>query len=113
MRQLVMSYLGREHNIASERLGRWPTMSRFFPFDARRGYFRPQRIALPVGRSDQAKFLVKDLQQALKKEGFYKGPEDGVFDGEVRLAVEEYQKARGLPADGIAGPKTLKGLGLY
>jgi Ca-activated chloride channel family protein len=58
-------------------------------------------------------YQVKDLQQALKKEGFYKGPEDGVFDDEVRQAVEEYQKAKGIPVDGIAGPKTLKGLGLY
>jgi peptidoglycan hydrolase-like protein with peptidoglycan-binding domain len=56
---------------------------------------------------------VKDLQQALKKEGFYKGPEDSVSDDEVRQAVEKYQKAKGVPVDGIAGPKTLKGLGLY
>ncbi|MBN2429237.1 MAG: peptidoglycan-binding protein [Deltaproteobacteria bacterium] len=41
------------------------------------------------------------------------GPEDGIFDDEVRLAVEKYRKAKGLPVDGIAGPKTLKGLGLY
>ncbi len=58
-------------------------------------------------------YQVKDLQLALKKEGLYRGPEDGVFDDEVRLAVEKYQKAKGLPVDGIAGPKTLKGLGLY
>ncbi len=58
-------------------------------------------------------YQVKDLQKALKKEGIYQGPEDGVFDEEVQQAVEKYQKAKGMPVDGIAGPKTLKGLGLY
>lgn len=36
-------------------------------------------------------YQVKDLQQALKKEGFYPGPEDGVFGEDVRQAVEKYQ----------------------
>jgi murein L,D-transpeptidase YcbB/YkuD len=42
-----------------------------------------------------------------------RGREGGVFNDEVRLAVGKYQKAKGMSADGIAGLKTLKGLGLY
>lgn len=56
---------------------------------------------------------VERLQSMLEKSGDYTGPIDGVFDEEVRLAVEAYQAREGLAVDGVAGPATLSGLGLY
>jgi murein L,D-transpeptidase YcbB/YkuD len=55
---------------------------------------------------------VERLQRALKDEGFYKGKIDGLFDGEVKASVEEFQRDKGLAVDGVAGPNTMKRLGL-
>jgi peptidoglycan hydrolase-like protein with peptidoglycan-binding domain len=56
---------------------------------------------------------VERLQQALAAHGHYGGAVDGRFDDEVRAAVRAFQAANGLEADGIAGPLTLRALGLY
>ncbi len=52
---------------------------------------------------------VKKLQQALYDRGFLTKSADitSIFDSTTRKAVEEYQKALGLSADGIAGTVTL------
>ena len=56
---------------------------------------------------------VQKLKQALQDEGFYKGTVDENFDDDLAKAVSEFQKREGLTVDGIAGPATLKKLGLY
>jgi Ca-activated chloride channel family protein len=56
---------------------------------------------------------VKDLQKALKKAGKYDGPMDGLYSKKVEDAVRTYQKDAKQSQDGIAGPATLNGLGLY
>ena len=56
---------------------------------------------------------VEQLQQALKKEGFYKGPIDGKYDDDVKVAVEAYQRSHHTNADGVAGAATMDALGLY
>lgn len=56
---------------------------------------------------------VEQLQQALKKEGFYKGPIDGKYDDDVKAAVEAYQRAHNTTADGVAGAATMDALGMY
>lgn len=56
---------------------------------------------------------VTALQQALKTRGFYKEKPHGLFDEPLRQAVEDFQRSVGLPADGIAGPRTLKEMNLY
>ncbi|MBZ0251817.1 MAG: peptidoglycan-binding protein, partial [Candidatus Methylomirabilis sp.] len=56
---------------------------------------------------------VERLQAALKAQGVYAGPVDGRFTEEVRAAVLRLQQDKGLRADGVAGPATLKELGLY
>ena len=54
---------------------------------------------------------VADLQQRLKKLKRYTGGTvDGYYGPAVKSAVERYQRSRGLTADGIAGPKTIKAL---
>jgi Ca-activated chloride channel family protein len=57
-------------------------------------------------------FQVERLQTALKKAGFYKGAVDGVYAQEVVDAVKELQKTKGIDVDGIAGPTTLRALGI-
>lgn len=56
---------------------------------------------------------VENLQKALADRGHYQGALDGQFDDEVRAAVAAFQAAGGLDPDGIAGPLTLRALGLY
>lgn len=56
---------------------------------------------------------VANLQKALRKKGFYSGPEDGRYNPMVSEAVRKYQRANNLEPDGVAGPMTLRSLGLY
>ncbi|MBE0564435.1 MAG: VWA domain-containing protein [Krumholzibacteria bacterium] len=60
-----------------------------------------------------AGLAVENLQRVLADRGYYAGALDGSFDDEVRAAVAAYQAANGLTADGLAGPATLRSLGLY
>ena len=56
---------------------------------------------------------VEQLQDALKKAGVYKGPVDGVYDEDVKQAVQTYQKSKNMSADGVAGATTMDAMGLY
>lgn len=55
---------------------------------------------------------VRKIQKKLKSLGFYKGSVDGIYGTSTRKAVIAFQKNCGITADGIAGAKTLKFLGL-
>ncbi len=50
------------------------------------------------------------LQSKLKELGYYQGTITGVYLDGTREAVKEYQKAKGINPDGIAGKKTLEEL---
>ena len=50
--------------------------------------------------------LVRRLQQALKDQGLYNGPVDGMFGFATTEAVKAFQKSRGLSQDGVAGRGT-------
>jgi N-acetylmuramoyl-L-alanine amidase len=52
------------------------------------------------------------LQRKLKSLGYYKGLDNEVFNASTKAALIAYQQAQGLVADGIAGRKTLRKLGL-
>ncbi|MDH5442127.1 MAG: peptidoglycan-binding protein [Candidatus Nomurabacteria bacterium] len=54
---------------------------------------------------------VKELQQELSDVGIYDGRINGLFGRLTRKAVEEFQSANGIVADGIAGSETLRRLG--
>ena len=56
---------------------------------------------------------VERLQEALKKQGAYKGPIDGVYDDDVKKAVEAYQRSNKMDADGVAGAATMDKMGAY
>ena len=55
---------------------------------------------------------VKELQQKLKRCGYYTGSIDGIFGSGTQAAVKNFQKKNGLTADGIVGPKTAAALGM-
>lgn len=55
---------------------------------------------------------VKQIQTKLKAQGLYTGNIDGIYGSGTKNAVQKFQKSKGLAADGIAGPQTLKALGI-
>ena len=55
---------------------------------------------------------VRSIQTKLRELGFYNGSVDGIYGTKTQKAVKSFQKSCGITADGIAGPKTLKYLGL-
>jgi peptidoglycan hydrolase-like protein with peptidoglycan-binding domain len=55
---------------------------------------------------------VRTLQARLGSLGFYSGPVDGVWGSATETAIENFQRARGLPADGQLGPATVTAMGL-
>jgi peptidoglycan hydrolase-like protein with peptidoglycan-binding domain len=55
----------------------------------------------------------QDIQTALKNAGFYAGDVDGKIGPKSKKAIEEFQKANGLNADGKVGAKTWSVLGAY
>ncbi|MBQ2676496.1 MAG: spore cortex-lytic enzyme [Clostridia bacterium] len=55
---------------------------------------------------------VTKIQTRLKKWGYYKGSVDGIYGSQTKSAVMKFQKKNGLKADGIAGPATLKAIGI-
>jgi hypothetical protein len=53
---------------------------------------------------------VKTLQRALAALGFSPGAADGDYGSATKKAVADFQRANGLTADGVFGPKTLAAL---
>ena len=56
---------------------------------------------------------VAALQVGLYLHALYTGPIDGIFGPGTEVAVREFQRAKGLPASGWAGPRTRASLGRY
>jgi len=52
--------------------------------------------------------LVRQMQQALKDQGYYTGTVDGLFGFGTTDAVKAFQRAKGLTVDGLAGAGTLR-----
>ncbi|HWC67271.1 MAG TPA: peptidoglycan-binding protein [Acidimicrobiales bacterium] len=61
------------------------------------------RPTVQVGSSGD---VVLDLQKRLAMAGFDPGPADGEFGPRTGDAVRAFQRAKGLKADGICGPRT-------
>ena len=56
---------------------------------------------------------VKQIQTKLKRWGYYNGNVDGIFGSQTLEAVKYFQRKNGLTVDGIAGPATLKAMGIF
>jgi peptidoglycan hydrolase-like protein with peptidoglycan-binding domain len=50
---------------------------------------------------------VRQLQRRLRSDGYYAGPVDGLYGPRTVTAVQQFQRANGLVADGVAGPQTM------
>lgn len=55
---------------------------------------------------------VTAIQQTLKDWSLYDGPVNGTYGPLTQAAVKRFQQIKGLQVDGIAGPQTLKALGI-
>ena len=69
--------------------------------------------SLPAMPSVPAKPSPMDIQTALKNAGYYSGNIDGKIGLKSKKAIEDFQKANGLTADGKVGPKTWAALSKY
>lgn len=56
---------------------------------------------------------VTQIQTKLKRWGYYNGNVDGIYGNQTVSAVKYFQRKNGLKVDGIAGPATLKAMGIY
>ena len=56
---------------------------------------------------------VRQIQTKLKNWGYFNDKVDGIYGTKTRDAVIWFQKKNGLTADGIAGPATLKAMGIF
>ena len=56
---------------------------------------------------------VTQIQTKLKRWGYYNGNIDGIYGSQTLEAVKYFQRKNGLTVDGIAGPATLKAMGIY
>ena len=55
---------------------------------------------------------VTQIQTKLKRWGYYTGNIDGIYGTQTVNAVKYFQRKNGLTVDGIAGPETLKAMGI-
>jgi peptidoglycan hydrolase-like protein with peptidoglycan-binding domain len=65
----------------------------------------------PVLKRGDCEPAVLVLQKVLATHGFEPGSQQGLFCPKTERAVMAFQRAKGLEADGIAGPKTWSALG--
>src|SRR5215212_6710398 len=71
---------------------------------------RRRRNAMAVYQMGSHGAQVKEIQQALKTKGYYRGPVDGDFGGGTQAAVVAFQRASRGGADGRVGPQTWRAL---
>ena len=55
---------------------------------------------------------VSQIQEKLKRWGYYNGSIDGIYGIKTLSAVKAFQRKNGLTVDGIAGQKTLSAMGI-
>lgn len=55
---------------------------------------------------------VSQIQEKLKRWGYYNGSIDGIYGSKTLSAVKAFQRKNGLTVDGIAGQKTLSAMGI-
>lgn len=55
---------------------------------------------------------VRQIQEKLKRWGYYNGSIDGVYGSKTEEAVRSFQRKNGLTVDGIAGRNTLNAMGI-
>ena len=99
----VIEAKGRDVGVVESSAGGWDRFGRP-PFFAS----RVLKLTSPYMRGTD----VKELQKALKEQGYDPGQTDGIYGKKTERAVRRFQKAVGIKADGVAGKRTFFLLGL-
>jgi peptidoglycan hydrolase-like protein with peptidoglycan-binding domain len=73
---------------------------------------RPQPPVSSAAAQPLDRPVVREIQQRLRRQGFYSGGADGVWGPGTQQAVERFQRARGLQVTGDLNPMTLNAMGL-
>ena len=73
--------------------------------------FAQSALAVSYRQGDSGS-AVTTIQTKLKRWGYFDGPVDGIYGSKTSKAVRSFQRKTGLTADGVAGPATLKALGM-
>lgn len=94
---------------AQTRASSWTT---FQKLDNRVIQTQQGRSCLPTLRSGSSGENVRVLQLELRKRGYDVGPIDGIFGRKTDTAVRAFQRSVSISVDGIAGPVTLRNMGL-
>lgn len=75
-------------------------------------YHRKAPQAVKKKSTKSSSNTVKKVQTKLNSLGYNCGKADGIMGSKTKTAIKKFQKKNGLVADGIAGSKTLRKLGL-
>ena len=87
----------------------WRDLKTLVDFEFGTSFFKPKRTIKSAASVEKRRLL----QTALKRAGFYRGRVDGVVGTATLRALKRFQKAKRLPADGIAGRQTWQKLQAY
>ncbi|MCI8553833.1 MAG: spore cortex-lytic enzyme [Clostridiales bacterium] len=74
---------------------------------------RDMRAADALSKMGSRSDEVRQIQTKLTRWGYLNDKIDGIYGPKTRDAVIWFQKKNGLTADGIAGPATLRAMGIY
>ena len=69
-------------------------------------------VVLATSRRGSSGKEVRQIQEKLKRWGYYTGSVDGIYGSKTEQAVKKFQRSNGLTADGIAGKATLAAMGI-
>lgn len=72
----------------------------------------PQSLSQQLSDKEKRKNIIMRMQLALKFDGYYSGPIDGVMGPTTREAVRAYKKAKSIPGDSVIDVETLNALGI-
>jgi N-acetylmuramoyl-L-alanine amidase len=83
----------------------------FFSYRAPDSVFSEAAVPALSRRGSRGSEVTK-IQQKLKNWGYYTVSVDGIYGAETEKAVRYFQRKNGLTVDGIAGPATLRAMGI-
>lgn len=66
----------------------------------------------PISTQNLSRREIRQVQQALDKDGFHAGPADGRWGPETRSAIRQFQQSKDIRADGRLNRQTMADLGL-
>lgn len=67
---------------------------------------KPASLTTNILRQGATGTNVRQLQQALTKQGFNPGAKDGIFGPKTEAALKAFQKSKGITVDGVFGPQS-------